>query len=175
MSTVWPTLPTVADPVPDLDERRWAYPGVNRYGGAARLRAWSSPAVTGGPMLAVVSELGAGCSVTNAAHWIVAELRDTFGDDVVVLEHYPALQRGDGPTLDQVHVNLDGVARIAWRRIYPDVPDHRPDRGELVEWIHHRGGAYVLEALELVDAAGGAWARCSAVRCTHHHAAERQR
>ena len=170
----WPILPTVADPVPDVDVRRWAYPGVNRHGGEAHVRAWADgPPGPGRRWLAAVSELGTGCSVTNAAHHIVEQLRAQLGHGVVILEHYPAEQRGDGGTLDQVHV--DDERRIAWRRIYPDVPDHRPDRGELVEWIHHRGGAYVLEALELVDAAGGAWARCSAVRCTHHHAAERQR
>jgi hypothetical protein len=126
-----------------LADPLWSHPGLS-VGGVAHLRVWTT---TGGH-LAVVTEQGMGCSVTNAAEQIRTALIELYGPGVVQLEHYPTEQRvGDGATLDQVEVI---AGRPRWRRIWP-VPLTNPDHDELRRWAR-TGGAVVLDVLT-----GGAW------------------
>jgi hypothetical protein len=59
--------------------------------------------------LAVVTETGTAASVTESAGRIRALLARRYGPSVVLLEHYPAPEFGEGAeTLDLVRVGADG-------------------------------------------------------------------
>ena len=136
----WAALPDVDSTRPDDDIAAWHYPGVNAIGGQAHVRAWAIP---GGGRLVVVTELGVGCSVTNAAHLIHERLTNLHDAEVIMLEHCPSEMRGgEGPTLDQVTA-VDGHPR--WRRIWPASPLNI-DYAGFRSWIG-TGGGPVLDAL----------------------------
>jgi hypothetical protein len=59
--------------------------------------------------LAVVTQTGSAASVTESAGQIWAELARRFGPSLVLLEHHPAPEAGDGAeTLDLARIGTDG-------------------------------------------------------------------
>lgn len=112
------------------DEPRWWYPARDTGAGygEARLRVWNA-ALTG--HFAVVTELGTGVSVTNAAGLIWQKLKAEYGMPLGLAEHYPAGLSSLGEHVDMV---LSPVGRsLDWMRLWP-VPDANPDAGMLRMW-----------------------------------------
>ncbi|MGW1976709.1 hypothetical protein [Streptomyces sp. NPDC001889] len=131
----WTALAHIPEPRrPVTDEPAWRYPSsCAGGGGSARLRVWRTG---GGGRLAVVTELGAGVSVTNAAEEITAALTARFPGPLTVFEHWRA---GDGAAhdrLDQVHAPAG--ARPRWRPVWPLAPAH-PDHAAHREWMRTAG------------------------------------
>ena len=98
--------PASADDLPPLgelllDDPFWQYPawGLAREG-AGHLRVWATAAAAPG-YLAVVTETGDLISVTESAGRIWADLIRRYGPFLVLLEHHPAPESGEGlETLD---------------------------------------------------------------------------
>src|SRR5208337_4226968 len=114
-----------ADDLPPLgellvDDPFWQYParGLAREG-VGHLRAWAIAAAAPG-YLAVVTETGGIISVTESAGRIWAELARRYGPSLVLLEHHPAPEAGEGgETLDLPHRRRRQPAlagRVAGRR-----------------------------------------------------------
>ena len=103
-----------------VDEPFWRYPIGTAGEGVAHLRLW----LTAGPEpghLAVVTQTGSAASVTESAGQIWAELARRYGPSLVLLEHHPAPEAGEGAeTLDLVRIGADGsphwLAHVADRR-----------------------------------------------------------
>lgn len=135
----WPRLPhglRAAD-----DDSQWQYnPGLH-LSGTGHLRSFMT---TDAVWLVVVSQLGIGCSIVNAAEDIYATLVEEYGSRLLYLEHWSNGQRyGEGATLDMV-VAPNGVP--SWRRVWP-LPDDHERHDEMAAWI--RGdGAVLLDALD---------------------------
>jgi hypothetical protein len=115
------------------DDPFWHYPSAARPGeGVAHLRVW----LTAGPepgRLAVVTETGLSFSVTRAAGQIWAKLADRYGPWLVLLEHSPAPEAGEGgETLDLILIGADGSPR--WSRVWP-TPEGNPRHAELELWM----------------------------------------
>jgi len=94
------------------DDPAWSY--LAPTGPATRrLRVWRTEP---GRLVAVVTERGAGMSITNAAETIAAQLAGEHPDDVLeVIEHYPAgIGADEAEHFDSVC--FDG-RRPRWRRI----------------------------------------------------------
>lgn len=105
------------------DEWDWWYQAPT--GSAVRrLRVWRTEPRR---LVAVVTEEGAGMSVTNAAAIVVRQLEAEYPDDIVeVIEHYPAAGAGTenwaAEHFDAVW--LDEHGEPAWRRVsIPDLVD----------------------------------------------------
>ena len=87
--------------------------------------------------LAVVTETGGAASVTEAAGQIRAELAGRYGPSLVLLEHNPAPEFGEGAeTLDLVRMGADGSAH--WTRVWP-TPDDNPRHASLELWMGIHG------------------------------------
>jgi hypothetical protein len=134
--------PASADDLPPLnellvDDPFWQYPawGLAREG-VAHLRVWATAAASPGH-LAVVTETGGIISVTESAGRIWADLARRFGPSLVLLEHHPAPEFGEGvETLDLVRVGADGEPR--WSRVWP-TPEDNPRHAELELWMASYG------------------------------------
>lgn len=104
--------------------------------GVARLRAW----LTAGPQprhLAVVTETGLEASVTGSAGRIWVELVGKYGPSVVLLEHTPAPEFGEGlETLDLVRIGADGSPHGS--RVWP-TPEENPRHAGLELWMAAHG------------------------------------
>jgi hypothetical protein len=93
-----PAFPADLPPLGELvaDDPFWCYPSAAMPGeGVAHLRVW----LTTGPEpghLAVVTETGPAASVTESAGQIWAELAGRWGSSLILLEHSPAPEAGDG-------------------------------------------------------------------------------
>ena len=115
--------PASADDLPPLggllvDDPFWRYPawGLAREG-AGHLRVWATATASPG-YLAVVSETGGITSVTESAGRIWAGLARRYGPCLVLLEHHPAPESGEGmETLDLVRIGADGSPH--WSRVWP--------------------------------------------------------
>jgi hypothetical protein len=84
-----------------VDDPLWQYPawGLAREG-AGHVRVWAAAAACAG-YLAVVTETGGIISVTESAGRIWAGLARRYGPSLVLLEHHPAPESGEGmETLD---------------------------------------------------------------------------
>ena len=130
-----PAFPADLPPLGELvaDDPFWRYPSAAMPGeGVAHLRVW----LTTGPEpghLAVVTGTGPFASVTESAGQIWVELAGRCGHSLVLLEHSPAPEAGDGEeTLDLVRIGADGSPR--WSRVWP-TPEDNPR--------HARAGALV--------------------------------
>jgi hypothetical protein len=124
-------LPPLGEPV--TDEPFWRYPPASLAGeGVAHLRVW----LTTGPEpghLAVVTETGLAASVTESAGHIWAELACMYGLSLVLLEHTPAPEVGEGmETLDLVRIGVDGSPH--WTRVWP-TPEENPRHAGLELWM----------------------------------------
>ena len=130
--------PASADDLPPLgdlivDDPFWRHPagGLAREA-AAHLRVWATATATPGH-LAVVTETGRTASVTESAGRIWAELAGVYGPSLVLLEHYPAPESGEGlETLDLVRIGADGSPH--WSRVWP-TPEQNPRHAGLELWM----------------------------------------
>ena len=133
----WPRLPhgiRAAD-----ENAAWRYAGL-QIGGTGHLRSFMT---TDGVWLIVVTQLGIGCSVVNAAEDIYETLLAEYGRRLVYLEHWPSAQRGGSfATLDMV---VATGRQPHWRRVWALKP-HHPDYAEFEPWVHG-DGAVVLDAI----------------------------
>ena len=133
--------PASADDLPTLgelvaDDPFWRYPSATTAEGVAHLLVW----LTGGPEsghLAIVTETGYTGSVTESAGRIWAVLARRYGPSVVLLEHYPAPERGEGAeSLNLVRIGADGSAH--WLRVWP-TSEENPRHGPLEHWMAVHG------------------------------------
>src|SRR5690348_7557348 len=109
-------LPPLGELIADEPFWRHRAGGLAREG-VAHLRVWLTAGLE--PVhLAIVTETGGTASVTESAGPIWAELVGRFGSSLVLLEHCPAPEVGEGmETLDLVRVGADGSPH--WTRIWP--------------------------------------------------------
>jgi hypothetical protein len=130
--------PASADDLPPLgellvDDPFWQYPawGLAREG-VGHLRVWAAAAAFAG-YLAVVTETGGIVSVTESAGRIRVGLARRYGPCLVLLEHHPAPESGEGvETLDLVRVGADGSSH--WSRVWP-TPEENPRHAGLEVWM----------------------------------------
>jgi hypothetical protein len=145
---------TPADDLPPLgelvvDDLFWRYPagGLAREG-VARLRVWLTARREAG-YPAVVTETGVAGSVTEAAGRIRALLARRYGPSVVLLEHYPAPEFGEGAeTLDLVRFGADGSPH--WTRVWP-TPEESPRHAGLEFWMAAYGHQIVSRPASWFD------------------------
>ena len=130
--------PASADDLPPLgellvDDPFWQYPawGLAREG-VGHLRVWAAAAASPG-YLAVVTEISGIISVTESAGRISAGLARRYGPALVLLEHHPAPEFGEGiETLDLVRIGADGSPH--WSRVCP-TPEENPRHAGLELWM----------------------------------------
>jgi hypothetical protein len=133
-----PASPDSPPPLGDLiaDEPFWWYPIAAARAGVAHLRVW----LTAGrepSYLAVVIRTGSAASVTESAGQIWAELARRYGPSLVLLEHYPAPETGEGAeTLDLVRIGADGSPH--WLGVWPTAEDS-PRHAGLELWMAVHG------------------------------------
>src|SRR2546430_16818264 len=105
--------PASADDLPPLgellvDDPFWRYPARE---GAGHVRVWATATAAPG-YLAVITETGGITSVSESAGRIRAGLARRYGPCLVLLEHHPAPESGEGmETLDLVRVGAGGRPR----------------------------------------------------------------
>jgi len=130
--------PASADDLPPLgelvaDNPFWRYPagGLGREG-VAHLRVWTTATIPP-DYLAVVTETGGAAPVTESAGSIRALLAGRYGASLVLLEHNPAPELGEGmETLDLVRIGTDGSPH--WSRVWP-TPEESPRHAGLKLWM----------------------------------------
>jgi hypothetical protein len=146
--------PASADHLPPLgdliaDQPFWRHPagGLAREG-VAHLRVWTTATDSPGH-LAVVTETGAGGSVTESAGQIWAELARRYGPILVLLEHYAAPEDREGvETLDMVRIGADGSPH--WLRVWP-TPRENPRHAGLELWMAVHGCRIVSKPASWFD------------------------
>jgi hypothetical protein len=151
MEALTPAYPGDLPPLGDLvaDEPFWRHPagGVAREG-VAHLRVWLTSDPEPGH-LAVVTETGLAASVTESAGRIWAELARRYGPSLVLLEHCPAPELGEGmETLDLVRIGADGSPH--WTRVWP-TPEDNPRHAGLELWMAAYGHQIVSWAAGAFD------------------------
>jgi hypothetical protein len=151
MDALTPASPSDLPPLAELvaDVPFWRYPSAALAGaGIARLRVW----LTAGPEpghLAVVTETGPAASVTESAGRIWAGLARRYGPSLVLLEHYPAPEGGEGwESLDLVRIGADGSPH--WTRIWP-TPEENPRHAQLELWMAVHGHRIVSKPASAFD------------------------
>ena len=139
MEALTPASPDSLPPLGELiaDEPFWRYPiGPTGREGVAHLRVW----LTAGPEpghLAVVTQTGSAASVTGSAGQVWAGLARRYGPWLVLLEHHPAPEAGDGgETLDLVRIGADGSPH--WLGVWPTAGDN-PRHAGLELWMAVHG------------------------------------
>ena len=155
MAPLTPASPADLPPLSSLvaDEPFWRYPLATLAGeGVAYLRVW----LTTGPEpghLAVVTETGSAAAVTASAGCIWAELARRFGPSLVLLEHYPAPEFGEGmETLDLVRIGADNSPH--WTRVWP-TPEENPRHARLELWMAAYGDRIVSRPASEFDRCEG--------------------
>jgi hypothetical protein len=137
MEALTPASPDSLPPLGQIvaDEPFWRYP-VGARGGVAHLRVWLTAGSEPGH-LAVVTETGSGTSVAEHAGQIWAELTRRYRPSLVLLEHHPAPEAGEGAeTLDLVRFGADGSPH--WLRVWP-TPEENPRHAGLELWMAAHG------------------------------------
>ena len=87
--------------------------------------------------LAVVTETGPAGPVTESAGQILAELARRYGPSLVLLEHHPAPETGEGAeTLDLVRIGADRSAH--WLGVWPTAAEN-PRHAGLELWMAVHG------------------------------------
>jgi hypothetical protein len=134
MEVLTPASPSDLPPLGErvADEPFWRYPAGLAREGVARSRVWMTAAVPAG-YLAAVTETGGVASVTESAGRIWGELATRYGPSLVLLEHNPAPEFGQGAeTLDLVRIGADGSPH--WTRVWPTTEDN-PRHAGLELWM----------------------------------------
>jgi hypothetical protein len=116
-----------------VDDPFWQYPARSlAHEGVGHLRVWATATASAG-YLAVVTETGGLTSVTESAGRIRAGLARRYGPSLVLLEHHPAPESGEGmETLDLVRIGGDGSPH--WSRVWP-TPEENPRHAGLELWM----------------------------------------
>jgi hypothetical protein len=97
----------------------------------------------------VVTETGATAGITESARHIWAELARRYGSSLVLLEHHPAPEFGEGmETLDVVRVGADGSPH--WLRVWP-TPEDSPRHAGLELWMAVHGYQIVSKPASWFD------------------------
>jgi hypothetical protein len=126
--------------------------GATGREGVAHLRVW----LTAGPEpghLAVVTETGSAAEVTQSAGHIWAALTRRYGLSLLLLEHHPAPEVGEGAeTLDLVRVGADGSPH--WTRIWP-AAEENPRHAQLELWMANYGYQIVSRPASWFDSCRG--------------------
>ena len=139
MEALTPASPDSLPPLGELiaDEPFWRYPiGPTDREGVAHLRVWLTAGREPGH-LAVVTQTGSAASVTESAGQIWAELARRYGPSLVLLEHHPAPEAGEGgETLDLVRIGADGSPH--WLGVWPTAGDN-PRHAGLELWMAVHG------------------------------------
>ena len=139
MAVLTPASASGLPPLGELiaDDPFWRYPSAARPGeGVAHLRVWLTARPEPGH-LAVVTETGSAASVTRSAGRIWASLTQRYGSSLVLLEHSPAPEAGEGAeVLDLVRIGADGSPH--WLRIWP-TPEDNPRHAGLEQWMAAHG------------------------------------
>jgi hypothetical protein len=133
-----PASPDSLPPIGELiaDEPAWRYPVGMAAEGVAHLRVWATVGLGPGH-LAVVTEAGSAAMVTLSAVRVWAELARRYGPSLVLLEHHPAPEAGEGEEiLDLVIVAADGSPH--WLRVWP-TPEENPSHARLELWMASHG------------------------------------
>ena len=151
MEALTPASPGSLPPVGNLiaDEPFWRYPlGATARQGVAHLRVWLSA----GPELAhlaVVTQTGSAVAVAESAPHVWAALARRYGSSVVLLEHHPAPQTGEGAeTLDLVRIGVNGSPH--WSRVWPTSEDN-PRHAGLELWMAAYGHQIVSRPANWFD------------------------
>jgi hypothetical protein len=116
-----------------VDDPFWQYParGLAREG-VAHLRIWATVTATPG-YLAVVTDTDGITPITESAGRIWADLVRRYGPSLVLLEHQPAPEFGEGvETIDLVRIGADGSPH--WSRVWP-TPEDNPRHAGLEQWM----------------------------------------
>jgi hypothetical protein len=151
VAALTPASPSDLPPLGELvgDDPFWRYPSdaLDRKG-VAHLRVW----LTTGPEpghLAVVTETGPAASVTESAGRIWTELARRYGPSLVLLEHYPGPEAGEGgQSLDLVRIGADSSPH--WSRVWP-TPEDNPRHAELELWMAAYGHRIVSRTASEFD------------------------
>jgi hypothetical protein len=134
-----PAAPADLPPLGELiaNEPFWHYhPPERAAEDVAHLRVWTAASTPPGH-LAVVTETGLTASVTESAGRIWAALARRYGPSLVLLEHSPAPETGEGAeTLDLVRIGADGSPH--WTRVWP-TPEDNPRHAGLEFWMAVHG------------------------------------
>ncbi len=133
MEALTPASPDSLPPLGDLiaDEPFWRYPADARAG-VAHLRVWLTADPEPGH-LAVVTETSTASGITESTEHIWAALARRYGPSLVLLEHHPAPETGEGgETLDLVRVGADGSPH--WTHAWP-TPEENPRHAGLELWM----------------------------------------
>jgi hypothetical protein len=151
MDALTPASPNSLPPLGGLiaDEPFWRFRlGVMAGEGVAHLRVWLTAGEEPGH-LAVVTETGSAVPATEPAADIWAVLARRYGPSVVLLEHHPAPETGEGAeTLNLVRIGADGSAH--WLRVWPTSEEH-PRHGALEHWMAVHGHQIVSKPAAAFD------------------------
>ena len=108
--------------------------------------------LTAGPEpghLAAVTETGAAAEITESAGYIWGELVRRYGSPLVLLDHHPAPEAGEGEeTLDLVRVCADSSPH--WLRVWP-TPEDNPRHAGLELWMAAYGHQIVSKPASWFD------------------------
>jgi|SRR5271165_2459876 len=116
MEALTPASPDSLPPLGELiaDEPFWRYSiGPTDREGVAHLRVWLTAGREPGH-LAVVTQTGSVASVTESAGQIWAGLARRYGLSLVLLEHHPAPEAGEGGETSTWSASAPTAARTGW-------------------------------------------------------------
>ena len=153
MGWMEPLTPASAGDLPPLgelivDDPFWRFSAGAAWDGVAHLRVWLTASSESG-YVAVVTETGRAASVTESAGRIWAVLAGRFGPSLVLLEHYPAPETGEGgETLDLVRIGADGEPH--WSRVWP-TSEENPRHAGLELWMASYGYQIVSKPASWFD------------------------
>jgi hypothetical protein len=151
MEALTPASPDSLPPLGELiaDQPFWRYQiGNTGREDVAHLRVWLTAGAEPGH-LAVITETGSAASVTESTEHIWAELARRYGPSLVLLEHHPAPEIGEGAeTLDLIRIGADGSPR--WLRVWP-TPEENPRHAGLELWMASHGHQVVGKPADWFD------------------------
>ena len=138
------SLPRLGEQI--ADDLFWRYRAGRAGEGVAHLQVWTTTGPEPGH-LAVVTETGS--RVAESAAHIRAELAPRYGPSLVLLEHHPAPETGEGAeTLNLVRVGTGGSPH--WTRIWP-TPEDNPRHPGLELWMATDGYQIVSRPANHLD------------------------
>jgi hypothetical protein len=116
-----------------VDDPFWQYPALGPGAGRGRARACLGHCGCVSGLPGVVTEIGGIISVTESAGRIWAGLARRYGPSLVLLEHHPAPESGEGmQTLDLVRTGADGSPH--WSGVWPTL-EQNPRHAGLELWM----------------------------------------
>jgi hypothetical protein len=145
-----PASPESLPPLGELiaDEPFWRYRIGTAGEGVTHLRVWLTAGAEPGH-LAVVTETGSAAEVTESAGYIWAALARRYGPLLVLLEHHPAPETGEGAeTLDLIRAGTDESPH--WLRVWP-TPEDNPRHAGLELWMAAYGYQVVSKPASWFD------------------------